>query len=199
MHLPDTASGGYTNFNRYYFAQIDKDGAVIDERFNGGGSAADYIVDALKKPVLSYWAAREGMDATTPAGVLQGPKVMIINEFAGSGGDLMPWMFRRMKVGPLVGQADVGRAGRHRRLPDARGRRLRHRAALRLLQPREPVGGGEPRRGARTSRWTSTRPQWRKGRDTQLEKAVEVAMAELKKNPPKKVARPPYPNYHKKN
>ena len=72
VYLPDTASGGYTNFNRYYFAQLDKDGAVIDERFNGGGSAADYIVDALKKPVLSYWAAREGMDATTPAGVLQG-------------------------------------------------------------------------------------------------------------------------------
>ena len=72
VHLPDTAAGGFTNFNRYYFAQLDKSGAVIDERFNGGGSAADYIVDALKKPVLNYWAAREGMDATTPAGVLQG-------------------------------------------------------------------------------------------------------------------------------
>ena len=108
VHLPDTAGGGFTNFNRYYFAQLDKDGAVIDERFNGGGSAADYIVDALKKPVLSYWASREGMDATTPAGVLQGPKVMITNEFAGSGGDLMPWMFRRMKIGPLVGKRTWG-------------------------------------------------------------------------------------------
>ena len=52
--LPDTANGGYTNFNRYWFAQLDKQGAVIDERFNGGGSAADYIIDYLKKPVNSY-------------------------------------------------------------------------------------------------------------------------------------------------
>jgi len=79
VYLPDTAGGGYTNFNRYYFAQIDKDGAVIDERFNGGGSAADYIVDFLRKPIMSYWAVREGQEATTPFGVIPGPKVMIVN------------------------------------------------------------------------------------------------------------------------
>ena len=60
--LPDTALGGFNNFNRYYFAQLDKEGAVIDERFNGGGSAADYIVDFLRKPVMNYWATREGME-----------------------------------------------------------------------------------------------------------------------------------------
>ena len=148
VHLPDTAGGGFTNFNRYYYAQLDRQGAVIDERFNGGGSAADYIVDALKKPVLSYWAAREGMDATTPAGVLQGPKVMIVNEFAGSGGDLMPWMFRRMKVGPLVGKRTWGGLvgiGGYPALVDGGSVTAPHFA---LLQPREPVGGGEPRRGA---------------------------------------------------
>ena len=133
VHLPDTAGGGFTNFNRYYFAQIDKDGAIIDERFNGGGSAADYIVDALREPVLNYWAAREGMDATTPAGVLQGPKVMITNEFAGSGGDLMPWMFRRMKIGPLIGKRTWGGLvgiGGYPALVDGG---IRHRTAFRLL------------------------------------------------------------------
>jgi tricorn protease len=70
-------NGGYTNFNRFYFAQLDKEGAIIDERFNSGGSAADYIVDHLRKQIVSYWAVREGMDATTPFGVMQGPKVML--------------------------------------------------------------------------------------------------------------------------
>ncbi len=195
VHLPDTASGGYTNFNRYYFAQIDKDGAVIDERFNGGGSAADYIVDALKKPVLSYWAAREGMDATTPAGVLQGPKVMITNEFAGSGGDLMPWMFRRMKIGPLVGKRTWGGLvgiGGYPTLVDGGSVTAPHFAFYSPESQWEVENHGV----APDIEVDLDPAQWRKGRDTQLEKAVEVAMAELTKNPPKKVARPPYPNYH---
>ena len=68
VYLPDTAGGGYTNFNRYYFSQIDKEGAVIDERFNGGGTAADYIIDYMRRPLMSYWATREGEDFTTPVG-----------------------------------------------------------------------------------------------------------------------------------
>lgn len=196
VHLPDTAGGGFTNFNRYYFAQLDKNGAVIDERFNGGGSAADYIVDALKKPVMSYWAARDGMDATTPAGVLQGPKVMITNEFAGSGGDLMPWMFRRMKVGPLVGKRTWGGLvgiGGYPALVDGGSVTAPHFAFY------SPESQWEvENHGVAPDIDVDLEPaEWRKGRDTQLEKAVEVAMAELKKNPPKKVARPPYPKYHK--
>ena len=108
--LPDTAGGGYTNFNRYYFAQLHKQGAVIDERFNGGGHAADYIIDYLRKPLNSYWAVRDGEDFRQPFGTLPGPKVMIINEYAGSGGDYMPWMFRRHGIGP----------GRPRRSPRCR-------------------------------------------------------------------------------
>ena len=93
--LNDTALGGYTNFNRYYFAQVHKDAAVIDERFNGGGTAADYIIDYLRRPLMNYWATREGEVFTTPVGSIYGPKVMIVNEFAGSGGDLLPWLFRK--------------------------------------------------------------------------------------------------------
>ncbi|HEY5838245.1 MAG TPA: PDZ domain-containing protein, partial [Pyrinomonadaceae bacterium] len=106
--LPDTAGGGYTNFNRYYFAQLHKQGAVIDERFNGGGHAADYIIDYLQKPLNSYWAVRDGDDFRQPFGTLPGPKAMIINEYAGSGGDLLPWMFRRHSIGPLIGKRTWG-------------------------------------------------------------------------------------------
>ncbi len=196
VHLPDTAGGGYTNFNRYYFAQIDREGAVVDERFNGGGSAADYIVDALKKPVMSYWAAREGLDTTTPAGVLQGPKVMITNEFAGSGGDLMPWMFRRMKIGPLVGKRTWGGLvgiGGYPTLVDGGSVTAPHFAFYSPESQWEVENHGV----APDIEVDLDPAEWRKGRDTQLEKAVEVAMAELQKNPPKKVARPKYPNYHK--
>ena len=196
VHLPDTAAGGFTNFNRYYFAQLDKSGAVIDERFNGGGSAADYIVDALKKPVMNYWAAREGMDATTPAGLLQGPKVMITNEFAGSGGDLMPWMFRRMKVGTLIGKRTWGGLvgiGGYPTLVDGGSVTAPHFGFY------SPESQWEvENHGVAPDIDVDLDPaEWRKGRDTQLEKAVEVATAELKKNPPKKVTRPPFPKYHK--
>ena len=197
VHLPDTAGGGFTNFNRYYYAQLDRQGAVIDERFNGGGSAADYIVDALKKPVLSYWAARDGMDATTPAGVLQGPKVMIVNEFAGSGGDLMPWMFRRMKIGPLVGKRTWGGLvgiGGYPALVDGGSVTAPHFAFYSPESQWEVENHGV----APDIEVDLDPAEWRKGRDTQLEKAVELAMADLTKNPPKKVVRPAYPDYHRK-
>ena len=108
--LPDTGFGGYTNFNRYYFAQQDRKGAVIDERFNGGGSAADYIVDIMARTLQGYFNSPVGSRRpwTNPQAGLWGPKVMIINETAGSGGDLMPWMFRNKNVGPLVGTRTWG-------------------------------------------------------------------------------------------
>ena len=89
IHLPDTAGLGYTYFNRYYFAQLNKQGAIIDERFNHGGQAADYIIDKLRLPLLNYWTSRDGPDDTTPL-ALFGPKVMIVNEYAGSGVTLCP-------------------------------------------------------------------------------------------------------------
>jgi len=103
--LPNTGQGGYTYFNRMYFAQQDRQGAVIDERNNGGGSAADYIVDVMARDLLGYFNSKVGdhRPFTQPIAGLWGPKVMIINERAGSGGDLMPYLFRAKGVGPLVG------------------------------------------------------------------------------------------------
>jgi len=110
VYLPNTGQPGYTSFNRYYFAQQDKKGAVVDERFNGGGSAADYIIDVLQRDFDGYFnnVAGSRVPFTSPAAGIWGPKVMIINEMAGSGGDLMPYMFRVRKLGTLVGKRTWG-------------------------------------------------------------------------------------------
>lgn len=108
--VPNTGDGGYTYFNRYYFAQQDKQGAVIDQRNNGGGSAADYIVDVLSREVQGFFnsKAADRYPFTSPGAGIWGPKVMIINERAGSGGDLLPFLFRQREVGPLVGTTTWG-------------------------------------------------------------------------------------------
>jgi tricorn protease len=108
--LPNTGQGGYEYFNRMYFAQQDRQGAVIDERNNGGGSAADYIIDVMARELTGYFNSRAGdrKPFTQPMAGLWGPKVMIINERAGSGGDLLPYLFRFRKVGPLVGTRTWG-------------------------------------------------------------------------------------------
>ena len=110
VYVPNTGQGGYVSFNRYYFAQQDRKGAVIDERFNGGGSAADYIVDILGRTYDGYFnnPAGQRIPFTSPASGIWGPKVMIINEMAGSGGDLMPFMFKARRIGPLVGTRTWG-------------------------------------------------------------------------------------------
>ncbi len=108
--VPNTGDGGYTYFNRYYFAQQDKKGAIIDERNNGGGSAADYIVDILNRKVQGFFNSKAGdrTPFTSPGAGIWGPKVMIINERAGSGGDLLPYLFKQMEIGPLVGTKTWG-------------------------------------------------------------------------------------------
>ena len=197
VYLPDTYAGGYGNFNRYYFAQIGKEAVVIDERYNGGGDIADYIIDYLRQPLLSYWTLREGRDITSPIEAIFGPKVMIINEMAGSGGDMLPWMFRQTGLGPLVGKRTWGGLVGHYTNPDD------------LLD-----GGfaGTPNLAFHTPHATweienhgvppdidvDEDPKLaRQGHDAQLEKAVEVVMDSLRKNPPPTPKRPPYPNYHK--
>lgn len=110
VYIPNTGQPGYTSFNRYYFAQQDKKGAVIDERNNGGGSAADYMVDIMARDLHGYFNSRanDHRPFTTPMSGIWGPKVMLINERAGSGGDLLPYLFNKMKIGPLVGTRTWG-------------------------------------------------------------------------------------------
>jgi tricorn protease len=195
VYLPDTAGGGQTNFTRYFFAQVGKEAVIVDERFNGGGQLATDLVEFMTRKLMSAVATRDGLDEVEPQGAIFGPKVMLINEFAGSGGDAMPWYFRKAGAGTLIGKRTwgglVGRAG----------------------SPALMDGG---RVGAPSSAvWDPAESKWiaenvgvapdievehepelvRQGRDPQLEKAIEHVMAELKKNPPRKLVRPEYPRY----
>ncbi|MGH9754483.1 MAG: S41 family peptidase [Blastocatellia bacterium] len=195
VYLPDTAGGGYTNFNRYYFSQIDKEGVVIDERFNGGGTAADYIIDYMRRPLMNRWTTREGEDFSTPSASIYGPKVMVINEYAGSGGDLMPWLFRKAGVGPTVGKRTWGGlVGVYDFPPLIDGGFVSApRVAFYNLQGEWDVENY----GTPADVEVDFDPAaWRQGKDPQLEKAVQVAMDLLKKNPPLKPKKPAYPNYN---
>jgi tricorn protease len=108
--VPNTAQAGYENFNRYYFSQQDREGIIIDERFNGGGSAADYMIDVMARELHGFFNNPIGDrdPFTTPGAGIWGPKVMVTNEAAGSGGDLLPYMFKRMDLGPTVGRTTWG-------------------------------------------------------------------------------------------
>jgi tricorn protease len=200
VYLPNTGQPGYSSFNRYYFAQQDKLGAIIDERFNGGGSAADYIVDVLGRDFDGYFnnVAGDRRPFTSPSAGVWGPKVMIVNEMAGSGGDLMPYMFKRRKIGPLVGKRTWGG--------------LVHTADTPVF-----IDGGTmiaPRGGffTREGKWAVENEgvapdvdveNWPKdaiaGHDLQLERAVQEAMRLLKERPAdRRTTEPPPPTWGKR-
>ncbi len=196
VYLPDTGIGGLTNFNRYYFAQLDKHGAVIDERFNSGGQAADYMIEVMKRPVMSYWAPRYGAIYKTPAGSIEGPKVMLTNEFSGSGGDALPWYFREAQLGPLVGKRTWGG------LVGISGYPLLMDGGQ-VTSPSfgffSPNGEWEvENHGVTPDVEVEQEPKpVSEGHDPQLEKAVSLALSALEKHPVPEPRKPEYPDYHK--
>ncbi len=192
VYVPNTAQPGYDYFKRYFYPQSHKDAVIVDERFNGGGQVADYYIDLLRRPLISYWAMRYGEDLKTPTASIQGPKVMLIDETAGSGGDLLPWMFRKFELGTLVGQRTWG-------------------GLVGILGFPVLMDGGQIT-APNLAIWTAedgwvvenegvppdieveqTPKDVIAGRDPQLERAIAVAMEALKKNPPAKPTRPGYP------
>ncbi|HJT88116.1 MAG TPA: PDZ domain-containing protein [Bryobacteraceae bacterium] len=194
VYMPDTGEAGLTSFNRYFFAQVDKQGVILDERFNGGGQVADYVIDVLNRPLLSYNAFRYGAIQRSPAGSIPGPKVMIINEAAGSGGDMMPWMFRYTKTGTLVGKRTWGG--------------LIGVLGFPLLMDGGTITAPNVRIFSPSGEWiaenTGIAPDVEveldpklvaSGHDPQLERAVSIALEQLRKNPPPEPHRPAYPDY----
>jgi tricorn protease len=195
VHLPNTAGAGFSSFNRYYFAQVGKDAAILDERFNEGGDLADYIIDSLRRPLMSLTTSREGEDFTSPGAAIYGPKVMIINEMAGSGGDAQPWYFRKAGIGPLVGKQTWGGLVGIYGYPEFidGGGVTAPRVAIYGLNGDWEVEG----HGIKPDYDVDLDPAAvRQGHDPQLEKAVAVVMDLLNKNPLPKYKKPPYPNHH---
>ena len=194
VYLPNTGGGGFTSFNRYYFAQTDRQGMVIDDRWNGGGQAADYMIEVMNRRLISWWQPRYGRIDRTPAASVLGPKVMLINEGSASGGDMLPWMFRDFKLGPLVGKRTWGGLVGIGGIPPLMD-------GGQLTSP--SVGFFSP-----ASEWAVENigvppdvevdqdpAAMMAGGDPQLEKAVALAMDALAKNPPPTPKRPPFPLY----
>ncbi|MCA1582599.1 MAG: PDZ domain-containing protein [Acidobacteria bacterium] len=193
IYVPNTGSLGHTYFKRYFFPQAYKDAVILDERYNGGGSVADYYVDLLQKPLIAYWAMRYGADMKTPSASIQGPKAMIIDENAGSGGDLLPWMWRKFGVGTLIGQPTWGG------LVGVLGFPVLMDGGT-ITAPNLAIWDAEKgwiveNEGVAPDIAVEQTPaDVIAGRDPQLEKAISVVLDELKKHPAAAPVRPPYPN-----
>ncbi len=196
VYLPDTGAGGFTNFNRYYFAQTQKQGAIIDERFNAGGQVADYFVEVLGRNIESYWAPRYGAIEHTPNAAIYGPKVMIANEFSGSGGDALPWLFKQAKLGPLVGKRTWGGLVGIGPIPVLMDGGHVTSPSVAFFSPKGEWDvenhGVEPDFAVEQDPKSVS-----EGHDPQLEKAVALALDDLAKHPEVQPEKPAYPNYHK--
>mgnify|MGYP006283632843 CR=1 FL=1 len=192
VYVPNTAGAGHEYFKRYFFPQANKKAIIIDERFNGGGQLADYYIDHLKKPYQSSWDFRYGKDLVAPSGSIQGPKVMLIDETAGSGGDYLPYLFKRFNLGTVIGKRTWG-------------------GLVGVLGYPEFIDGGSVtapnvafyNEDGFTIENEGVAPdieveQWPKevmqGKDPQLEKAIEVVLKDLKAYNPPYPPKPKYPD-----
>ncbi|WP_460218448.1 S41 family peptidase [Psychroserpens sp. MEBiC05023] len=187
--VPNTGGGGFVSFNRYYFAQQDKEGAVIDERFNGGGLLDDYMVDLMTRSLRASITNEvpNGIPLNLPAGII-GPKVLLINELAGSGGDFFPWVFRQQKAGKLIGMTTWGglvKSSTHYRLVDGGSLTSPDNAVF------DPINNswiGENKGIAPDIEVRQDAKALSNGIDPQLERAVAELMKQLK---PKNAIKPP--------
>ena len=197
IHMPDTGFGGYTSFMRYFFAQVDKDAAIVDERFNHGGHLATDVIEFLQRKLMSVATTRDGADSMQPQGAIFGPKVMIVNQFAGSGGDAMPWYFHRAGVGKLIGERTWGGLVGLTGYPELMDGGVVMAPSWAIWNPNGTFD--IENHGIAPDIEVELDPAAvRQGHDPQLEKAVEVVMEELRNNPPPVLKRPPYPNYQTK-
>ena len=187
--MSNTGGRGQLELVKMYYGQLDKKGFIIDERFNGGGQLADRFLELITRPVVYNLHWRHGKDHTHPIKTNTGPKGMLINGWAGSGGDGLPWAFQELKAGPIVGERTLGIL-----VGPAAGHRLID-------------GGGITVPGARLydndGHWfwegEGVRPDIKvwddpnmlvKGRDPQMERVVEEVLKLVKTKPGMKTPAP---------
>jgi len=108
IYVPNTGTDGQNELFRQFYGQKDRAALVIDERWNGGGQIPTRFIELLNRPITNYWATRSDRDWTWPPDAHAGPKCMLINGLAGSGGDCFPYYFRQAKLGKLIGMRTWG-------------------------------------------------------------------------------------------
>jgi len=190
VYMSNTSGRGQMELVRMYYGQLQKKGFIIDERFNAGGQLADRFLELLQRPVVYNLHWRHGKDHTQPIKTNTGPVGMLINGWAGSGGDGLPWAFQELKAGPIVGERTLGIL-----VGPATGHQLID-------------GGGITLPGARLydndGHWfwegEGVSPDFKvwddpnlllQGRDPQMEKVVDEVMKLVKTNPPRMTPAPP--------
>jgi tricorn protease len=194
--VPDTGRGGQTELVRQFRGQFHKAALIIDERFNSGGQIPDRFIELLNRPLYNYWAVRDGKDWQWPPVSHLGPKVMLVNGWSGSGGDALPFYFRKAGLGPLIGMRTWG-------------------GLIGMTGVPGLIDGGSVT--VPTFGIYSTKGKWiiegygvdpdievvddpslmAKGSDPQLEKAIEEILRLLKQKPPPSVKKPAYPQRDK--
>ncbi|HEY5912733.1 MAG TPA: PDZ domain-containing protein [Verrucomicrobiae bacterium] len=192
IYVPDTGRQGQTELVRQFRAQFNKEGLIVDERFNSGGQIPDRFVELLSRKTLNYWGVRDGEDWSWPEVANSGPKAMLINGWSGSGGDCFPFYFKKAALGPLIGTRTWG-------------------GLIGITGGPTLVDGGGVT--VPTFGIYSTKGEWiieghgvdpditvvddpslmAKGGDPQLERAIDEVLQALKKNPPPEVKKPKYP------
>jgi tricorn protease len=191
IYVPDTSIGGQNELVRQFFAQFNKEGLIVDERFNSGGQIPDRFIELLNRPPLAFWAVRDGRDWQWPPFAHFGPKAMLINGWSGSGGDAFPDYFRKAGLGPLIGTRTwgglIGMSGAPQLIdggvvtvptfrmydPDGKWFLEGHGVDPDIEVKEDPALLAE-------------------GTDPQLKRAVDEVLRMLKEHPFKKTVRPPY-------
>ncbi|UCC38533.1 MAG: PDZ domain-containing protein [Candidatus Aminicenantes bacterium] len=191
IYMQDTAFNGQNQLIRQFYSQLDRDGFIIDERFNSGGQLANRFVELLSRPIVHYLAWRHSKETQQPQKANPGPKVMLINGWSGSGGDALPFTFQDQGAGLVIGMRTYGAL-----IGPAVGHRLVD-GGLHTV----PEGRIYSNRGVWFKEGHGVDPdieviddpsQLSKGVDPQLERAIKEVLRMLKENPPKKVGKPAY-------
>lgn len=190
IHLPNTGAEGNRELVKGFYPQVDKDALIIDDRYNGGGFIPDRMIEILDRPVLNYWARRNTKPTATPAYAHVGPKAMLINGYSASGGDALPYYFRKRGLGTIIGTRTWG-------------------GLIGISGNPNLMDGGSI--SAPQFRFFDTEGMWAvegvgvspdievvdrpdlvaKGQDPSLEAAVKLLLEQLEKNPVKRPVVPP--------
>lgn len=198
IHIPDMGPGGLNEFVKHYYPQLNKQALIIDDRGNGGGNVSPMIIERLRREISMMSQQRNGDPSPKPEGMFVGPKVLLIDRYSASDGDLFPYQFRHYGLGTLIGERTWGGVvGIRGTLPLIDGGQLnRPEFAHFDATGKEFIIEGH---GVEPDIHVDNDPATLyKGVDQQLNKAIEVILDELKRNPPQIPTKAPaYPDKSK--